>query len=101
MTVPIPTTTGTRLLGEVLAWACPGLSVAHSALVTALKDPDAEVRVQAAHALGELRSAAAVPALIAALADDNHGCGPGRIVSWTSRQIRPRCTGSSRSRDLM
>src|SRR2546423_742417 len=37
-TVPIPTTAGTRLLGEILAWACPGLSVAHAALVTALTD---------------------------------------------------------------
>lgn len=37
-TVPIPATASTRLLGEVLAWACPGLSVAHATLVTALTD---------------------------------------------------------------
>jgi hypothetical protein len=28
---------GTRLLGEVIAWACPGVSVTHSALVDALE----------------------------------------------------------------
>jgi hypothetical protein len=29
---------GTRLLGEVLAWACPGVSVTHTDLVRALED---------------------------------------------------------------
>jgi hypothetical protein len=33
---PVPVGAGTRLLGEVIAWACPGVSVTHSALVAAL-----------------------------------------------------------------
>jgi hypothetical protein len=37
-TVPVPVSAGTRLLGEVIAWACPGVSVTHSALVAALTD---------------------------------------------------------------
>ena len=38
-TVPLPVPVGaaTRLLGEVIAWACPGVSVTHPALVTALE----------------------------------------------------------------
>jgi hypothetical protein len=38
-TVPLPVSVGagTRLLGEVIAWACPGLSVTHTALVAALE----------------------------------------------------------------
>lgn len=36
--LPVPTGAGTRLLGEVLAWACPGLSVPHTQLVAALTD---------------------------------------------------------------
>jgi hypothetical protein len=38
-TVPVPQSASarTRLLGEVIAWACPGLNVAHSALVAALE----------------------------------------------------------------
>lgn len=38
-TVPLPVPVGaaTRLLGEVIAWACPGVSVTHSALVAALE----------------------------------------------------------------
>jgi len=38
-TVPLPmsVSAGTRLLGEVIAWACPGLSVTHTALVDALE----------------------------------------------------------------
>src|SRR5262245_62904345 len=35
--VPVRLPAGTRLLGEVIAWACPGLSVTHSALVAALE----------------------------------------------------------------
>jgi hypothetical protein len=35
--VPVPVGAGTRLLGEVIAWACPGVSVTHSALVAALE----------------------------------------------------------------
>jgi hypothetical protein len=35
---PVPVTAGTTLLGEVIAWACPGVSVTHSALVRALED---------------------------------------------------------------
>jgi hypothetical protein len=36
--IPLPVTAaaGTRLLGEVIAWTCPGLSVPHLALVEAL-----------------------------------------------------------------
>ena len=34
--LPVPVGAGTRLLGEVIAWACPGLSVTHAALVAAL-----------------------------------------------------------------
>ena len=39
MTVPLPISVGAgaRLLGEVIAWACPGLSVEHSILVAALE----------------------------------------------------------------
>ncbi len=38
-TVPLPVSVSasTRLLGEVIAWACPGLSVTHTALVDALE----------------------------------------------------------------
>ena len=36
--VPVPVGAGTRLLGEVIAWACPGVSVTHSDLVRALED---------------------------------------------------------------
>jgi len=38
-TAPLPASVsaGTRLLGEVIAWACPGLSVTHTALVDALE----------------------------------------------------------------
>lgn len=35
--LPIPMSAGARLLGEVIAWACPGVSVTHSALVAALE----------------------------------------------------------------
>src|SRR4051812_14560239 len=35
---PVPVSAGTRLLGEVIAWACPGASVTHSDLVRALED---------------------------------------------------------------
>src|SRR5215218_9920846 len=37
-TVPPPVSAGTRLLGEVIAWACPGVSVTHADLVRALED---------------------------------------------------------------
>ena len=39
MTAPLPISvgTGTRLLGEVIAWACPGLAVPHTLLVAALE----------------------------------------------------------------
>ncbi len=39
-TIPLPVSVsaGTRLLGEVIAWACPRLSVPHAALVAALDD---------------------------------------------------------------
>jgi hypothetical protein len=36
--LPVPVGAGTQLLGEVIAWACPGVSVTHSALVRALED---------------------------------------------------------------
>jgi len=35
--LPVPTSARTRLLGEVIAWACPGLSVTHTTLVAALE----------------------------------------------------------------
>lgn len=35
---PVPVSAGSRLLGEVIAWACPGVSVTHSDLVRALED---------------------------------------------------------------
>lgn len=38
--MPVPIGAGTRLLGEVIAWACPGLSVPHAALVAALQAAD-------------------------------------------------------------
>ncbi|MBA4191988.1 MAG: hypothetical protein C0467_28750 [Planctomycetaceae bacterium] len=38
--LPFPVGAGARLLGEVIAWACPGLSVAHTALVAALEAAD-------------------------------------------------------------
>jgi hypothetical protein len=34
--LPVPAPAGTRLLGEVIAWACPGVAVTHPALVAAL-----------------------------------------------------------------
>ena len=37
---PVPVSAGTRLLGEVIAWACPGLSVPHAELVRALEAAD-------------------------------------------------------------
>jgi hypothetical protein len=37
-TAPFPVAAGTRLLGEVIAWACSGVSVTHPALLAALKD---------------------------------------------------------------
>jgi hypothetical protein len=36
--LPFAVGAGTRLLGEVIAWACPGVSVTHSDLVRALED---------------------------------------------------------------
>ncbi len=35
---PFPLAAGTPLLGEVISWACPGVSVTHPALVAALAD---------------------------------------------------------------
>ena len=32
---PVPVGAGTRLLGEVIAWACPGVNVTHTDLVAA------------------------------------------------------------------
>ena len=40
--LPMPVRAGSRLLGEILAWACPGLSVTHTALVAALEAADLE-----------------------------------------------------------
>ena len=36
--VPFPVPAGTPLLGEVISWACPGVSVTHPSLVAALAD---------------------------------------------------------------
>src|SRR6478609_5746383 len=36
--VPFPVAAGTRLLGEVIAWTCSGVSVTHAALVAALAE---------------------------------------------------------------
>jgi hypothetical protein len=36
--VPYPAAAGTRLLGEVIAWTCSGVTVTHAALVAALAD---------------------------------------------------------------
>lgn len=44
-TATVSVRASTRLLGEVLAWACPGLSVAHAALVAALTDAGLEAGV--------------------------------------------------------
>jgi len=38
--LPVSVSASTRLLGEVIAWACPGLTVSHTALVAALEDAD-------------------------------------------------------------
>ncbi len=38
--LPVSVEAGTRLLGEVIAWACPGLSVKHMGLVEALEATD-------------------------------------------------------------
>ncbi len=38
--VPVPVGAGARLLGEVIAWACPGLTVPHADLVRALEAAD-------------------------------------------------------------
>ncbi len=37
-TAPFPVAAGPRLLGEVIAWTCSGVSVTHPALVAALRD---------------------------------------------------------------
>jgi len=37
-TAPFPVAAGTPLLGEVIAWACAGVTVTHAALVAALAD---------------------------------------------------------------
>ncbi|MGC4051931.1 MAG: hypothetical protein QM757_21525 [Paludibaculum sp.] len=37
-TAPFPLAAGTRLLGEVIAWTCPGVAVRHADLVAALAD---------------------------------------------------------------
>src|SRR4029079_7820537 len=37
---PVPVGAGTRLLGEVIAWACPGVSVTHPDLVRSLEDAE-------------------------------------------------------------
>jgi hypothetical protein len=42
---PVPTAAGTRLLGEVIAWACPGLSVPHAQVVAALTDAELDAGV--------------------------------------------------------
>jgi len=42
---PVSVAAGTRLLGEVIAWACPGLSVTHTALVAALEAADLDPAV--------------------------------------------------------
>ena len=38
--LPAPLSTRTRLLGEVITWTCPGLSVPHVTLVEALASSD-------------------------------------------------------------
>ena len=43
--VPVSIGAGTRLLGEVIAWACPGLSVSHAGLVAALEAADLDPAV--------------------------------------------------------
>jgi len=45
--VPLPysVSASSRLLGEVIAWACPGLSVAHTVLVAALEAADLDASV--------------------------------------------------------
>ena len=51
---PFPVTAGTELLGEVSAWACPGVSVTHASLVAALEsaglDPAAARELAPRHA---------------------------------------------------
>ena len=61
---------------------------AADALIGALKDSDAGVRRQAAHSLGQMRSARAVPALIDALKDENAEVrGAGDVGAGRSRAI--------------
>ena len=38
VSLPVPVGVGTRLLGEVISWACPGVAVTHADLVRALED---------------------------------------------------------------
>jgi len=42
---PFPVASGTQLLGEVISWTCSGVTVTHTALVTALKEADLDANV--------------------------------------------------------
>ena len=54
-------------------------------LAPLLKDPDTDVRVVAAWALGQIESASALPALVAV--KDDRSPAVRRAVQWAIRQI--------------
>ncbi|MCE9564282.1 MAG: hypothetical protein K8U57_19740 [Planctomycetes bacterium] len=75
-TIPllVPVSAGTRLLGEVIAWACPGLSVSHTALVAALEaaglDPAVARELAPRHAFSRACRALSDQRIIRPVAED-------------------------------
>ena len=71
---PIPVGVGTRLLGEVIAWACPGLSVTHTALVAALEaaglDPGVARELAPRHAFSRACRVLSERRIIRSVAED-------------------------------
>src|SRR5215218_358605 len=62
---------GAIFLNPALEMSGGRAETAADMLIAALKDSDAGVRRQAAHSLGQMRSARAVPALIETMKDEN------------------------------
>ena len=73
---------GALALGLSFAAMAP---TAVRSLAPLLKDPDTDVRVVAAWALGQIESASALPALVAV--KDDRSPAVRRAVQWAIRQI--------------
>src|ERR1044071_487102 len=73
-TVPVPAGGGPRLLGEVIAWACPGVSVTHSNLVAALEaaglDPGVARELAPRHAFSRACKRLSDQRIIRAVSED-------------------------------